>query len=128
MSDLIGLKRVAVRSAAILTSSYVAGTVLTDCEKFNGIYLNYDFTIGSLTDAQIKIEVSMDGTNYYQLVSDSIAAGVNTVDGLVYKLAGTLKGSTTPVQITTKYVKISAIGTGTVTNSSLAIDAVLIKV
>ena len=114
-----------VRSAAILTTSYVAGTVLTDCQKFNALILNIDFTKGSLTDAQIKIEVSTDGTTYRQLLSDSISAGVNSVAGLVYKLTANTAGSTTPLTIATKYIKISAIGTGTVTSSSLAIEAVL---
>ncbi len=114
-----------VRSAAILTTSYVAGTVLEDCQKFNALILNIDFTKGSLTDCQIKIEVSTDGTTYRQLLSDSIAAGVNSVAGLVYKLTANTAGSTTPLTIATKYIKISAIGTGTVTGSSLAIDAVL---
>jgi hypothetical protein len=128
MADLIGFKNTTVRAAAILTTGYVAGTVLEGCEKFNVLSLNYDFTVGSLTDCQIKVEVSTNGTDYYQLVSDSITAGVNTVAGLVYKLTGTLKGATTPLSINTKYIKISAIGTGTVTDSSLKIDAILGKV
>lgn len=114
-----------VRSAAILTDAYVAGTVLENCEKYNSLILNIAFTKGSLTDCQIKVEVSKDGTNYYQLMSDSVTAGVNSPAALVYKFTANMTGSTTPISILTKYIKISAIGTGTVTNSSLAIDAVL---
>ena len=117
-----------VRSAAILTSSYVAGTVLEGCEKFNALSLLVDFTIGSLTDCQIKVEVSADGTNYYNLFSDSVSSGVNTLSNLIYKLGATAKGSTTPVAINNKYIKISAIGTGTATSSSLAITAILGKI
>lgn len=126
--DLIGIKNVPVRAAAILTDAYVAGTVIENAQKFNQLILNVDFTVGSLTDCQIKVEVSMDGTNYYQLLSDSLSAGVNSVAGLVYKFASNTKGSTTPLTINTKYIKISAIGTGTVTGSSLKIDAVLGRV
>lgn len=114
-----------VRSAAILTSSYVAGTVLENCQKFNALILNIDFTKGSLTDCQIKIETSTDGTTYRQLHSDSITAGVNSPAALVYKFAADAACSTTPLVIATKYIKISAIGTGTATSSSLAIEAVL---
>ena len=128
MPDLIGLKNVTVRSAAILTDAYVAGTVLEDCQVFNALSLNIAFTKGSLTDCQIKVEGSIDGTNYYQLLTDSISSGVNTLSGLVYKLGATVNGSTTPLAINTKYIKISAIGTGTVTSSSLTINAVLGKI
>lgn len=118
-----------VRSAAILTNSYVAGDVLEGCEKYNALSLLIDFTKGSLTDAQIKVEVSDNGTNYYTMLADFVSAGVNTVAGLVYKLtAATVSGSTTPLAINNKYIKISAIGTGTVTGSSLAIKAVLGKI
>jgi hypothetical protein len=126
--DLIGFKNNVVRSAAILTSSYVAGTVLDNCQGFNQMVINYDFTIGSLTDAQIKVEVSTDGTNYYELMLNGLSAGVNTVVPTVYKLSATRKGSIEPLSIATKYIKVSAIGTGTATSSSLAIDVVLSKV
>lgn len=114
-----------VRAAAILTTGYVAGTVLENCQKFNALILNIDFTKGSLTDTQIKIEISTDGTVYRQLHSDSISAGVNSPAALVYKFTANAACSTTPISIATKYIKISAIGTGTVTSSSLAIEAVL---
>jgi len=128
MTDLIGLKNNSIRAAAILTNAYVAGTILENCQKFNTLYINYDFTIGSLTNCQIKVEVSIDGTNYYELMSDSISSGVDTLSSLVYLLNATKKGSTTPLAIATKYIKISAVGTGTVTSSSLKLDAVLAKV
>lgn len=117
-----------VRSAAILTNAYVAGTVLENCQNYNAMSLNISFTKGSLTDAQIKVEVSADGTTYHQLYSDSIAAGVNSPAALVYKFTANAACSTTPVNLSTKYIKISAIGTGTVTTSSLAITAVLSEI
>ena len=117
-----------VRADAILTNAYVAGTVLENAQTSNVMTINYNFTKGSLTDAQIKVEVSTDGSTYYHLQSDSISAGVNTLAPLVYKLAATSVGSTTPLTINTKYIKISAIGTGTVTSSSLAINVVLGKI
>lgn len=127
MSDLLAFKSTTVRAAAILTNAYVAGTVLEDCQSFNSLVINYDFTVGSLTDCHFKIETSTDGTNYYPLMSDSISAGVDTLAPLLYKITATGKGSTTPLTINTKYVKVSAIGTGTVTTSSLKLDVVLGK-
>jgi len=45
-----------VRSAAILTTSYVAGTVIKDVEKFNQLIIYIDFTKGSLTSLELKVE------------------------------------------------------------------------
>lgn len=117
-----------IRSAAILTNSYVAGEVLENCQKYNALSLLIDFTKGSLTDCQIKVETSSDGTNYYTLLADSVSAGVNSIASLIYKMTANTAGSTTPLAINNKYIKISAIGTGTVTGSSLAIKAVLGKI
>lgn len=114
-----------VRAAAILTNSYVAGTVLENCQNYNSLSLNIAFTKGSLTDCQIKIEVSKDGTNYLPLTVDAFTAGVNSPVSLIYKFTADASVSTNQLPILTKYIKISAIGTGTVTSSSLAIDAVL---
>jgi Rps23 Pro-64 3,4-dihydroxylase Tpa1-like proline 4-hydroxylase len=117
-----------VRPAAILTDAYVAGTVLENCEKYNSISLLIDFTKGSLTDTQIKIEVSADGTNYYQIHDDSITTGVNSPVALVYKFTADADCATLPITISSKYIKISSIGTGTITSSSLAITAVLSEI
>lgn len=113
-----------VRSAAILTNSYVAGNVIDNANSYNTMQLFVDFTVGSLTDCQIKIEFSIDGTDYYQHSYDSIAAGVNSITPSVIKLTATGKPVYT-LPINANYIKISAIGTGTVTTSSLKITAVL---
>lgn len=113
-----------VRSAAALTTSYVAGTVIENAYKFNTLSLEIAFTKGSLTSASIKVEVSEDGTNYYQLSSDSISSGVNSLQPLTYFLNANAAYSTTPLSINAKFIKISAIGVGTVTGSSMAIRAV----
>ena len=52
-----------VRDKAILTTSYVAGTLLdgptgTGLDCYNQLILDIDFTIGSLTTAEVKIEFS----------------------------------------------------------------------
>lgn len=117
-----------VREAAILTNTYVAGTVLENCQNYNSFSLNIAFTKGSLTDAQIKIEVSADGVNYYQLYTDSVTSGVNSPVALVYKFTADASCSTNLIYLSSKYIKISAIGTGTVTGSSLAINAVLSEI
>lgn len=117
-----------IRSAAILTTGYVAGTVLnysnSNPSKANQLIIYAKFTIGSLTDCQIKVEFSHDGTNYYQETFSSISSGTDTLSLGVHKMTAT-GNYRIAIPIKDNYIKISAIGTGTVTSSSLAIDAII---
>lgn len=124
MRDL-DYKVVNVRSAAILTTGYVAGDVINEVQGKNTLGLLIDFTKGSLTSAEIKVEVSIDGTNYFQLTSGTVAeTGIETLKPHVITIADTGKHSYS-LPIKARFIKISSKGTGTVTNSSLAIRAVL---
>ena len=113
-----------VRAAAILTNGVVAGTVLEDCHLLNQLVILADFTLGSLTTADIIVEYSDDGTNFYQEVMSSLSAGVDTVTSLVHRLSASGKRAIA-IPIKSRFVRISAIGNGTVTSSSLKIDAIL---
>lgn len=134
-----------VRAAAILTTGYVAGTVIgvasssssqqplsDDPSGWNHLALECDFTIGSLADVLIKIEFSDDNTNFYQISVGANSSGTITESQGVYKLTATGKYYIDVNKdffggggFKTRYIKISAQGEGTVTNSSLAITAVL---
>ena len=111
-----------VRSSAILTTSYVAGTVIDTEGIRNQLVIYADFTIGSLTDAQIKVEFSRDGDTYYQETFSSTSAGTDTLSLGVHKMAATGKYRIA-LDLMDRYVKISSIGTGTTTGSLLAISA-----
>lgn len=113
-----------VRSAAILTGSYVAGTVLDSTHQYNQLVLYVDFTIGSLTSLQVKVEFSADGTAYYQETVATFSAGTSTAVVNEYSMAATGKYRIA-IPVSDRYVKVSAKGTGTATASSCAIDAVL---
>lgn len=113
-----------VRDAAILTNSYVAGTVLSETNVYNQLILLVDFTIGSLTSLQIKVETSNDGTTYYQETALSTSGGTTTATVNEYSFSATGKYRI-PIEINDRYIKISAKGTGTVTSSSCAITASL---
>ncbi len=135
-------KTFSVRSAAILTNSYVAGTVIgpapianpagalpvsspgIELTSENQIVVLVKFTIGSLTDARIKLEFSNDGSTYYQETFATISTGTETdyLGEHVFTASGNYR---IPVQLKDKYLKISAIGTGTLTSSSMTIDTVI---
>lgn len=61
-----------VRSSAILTTSYVDGTVISDVHFQNQLNLYVDFTKGSLTSAEIK--VSFAASRKYTLTYDNQSA------------------------------------------------------
>lgn len=118
---------VRIRSAAILTNAYVAGTILKDCSGYDQLTLYVDFTIGSLTDLQVKVEFSVDGgTTYAQETFSSISTTTDTLSLGIHKMAGS-GVFTINVPVQGDWIKVSAIGTGTVTNSSCAITGVLSK-
>lgn len=141
MSNQIYVPR-SVRSSAVLTNSYVAGTVLgvpivasniaDQVNEFNHLALQISFTIGSLTDARIKVEVSDDNVTFYQTIIGSVSGATNTISQMEFVLTATgnyllnvNSENFTGAGFKTKYIKISAKGTGTVTNSLMAITAVV---
>lgn len=122
-----------VRASAILTGAYVAGNVIgptssgvykLDCGNFNQLKLILDFTIGSLDSCDVKVEFSEDGTTYTQYTGKSYAAGVETLTLTASRMTATGKYDYL-IPISTKFIKVSALGNGTATSSLLAIDAVL---
>lgn len=118
-----------IRSAAILTTSYVAGNVIgtsagEDTYLLNQLVLYVDFTIGSLTTAEIKIEFSKDNTNWYQSTSTSFSSGTGATSLGLYQLSATGKYRIA-LPTMDRYIRISAKGTGTVTGSSMAILALI---
>lgn len=57
---MIDIQTTDVRTSAILTTSYVAGTILESRQSHNQIIVDIDFTIGSLTSAEVKIDYAND--------------------------------------------------------------------
>jgi len=117
-----------IRAAAILTGSYFAGTVLdfknANPALRNQLNLLVQFTIGSLTTAEIKVEYSHDGTTYFQETFESISSGISTTTLGVYQLSAT-GNYVISIPIKFSYIKVSAKGTGTATGSSMTIQGIV---
>lgn len=120
-----------IRAAAILTGSHVAGTSISPLAgaglnpaNHNQLQLLVDFTIGSLTTGEVKVEFSHDGTNWYQDTFLSIDAATATASAGVYQFASTGKYILN-IPIKCAHIRISAKGNGTATGSSMAILAIL---
>jgi hypothetical protein len=113
-----------VRSAAILTNSYVAGTVLNNLKSQDKLVVLADFTKGSLTSAEIKIEYSIDGTTWFQESTKTVSGGVITEALAEHTMAATGLYYI-PLDMKAQYARISVKGTGTVTASSMAIKVIV---
>lgn len=122
-----------VRAAAILTGTYVAakvyeegvgGSKVLDCTQYDQLQVLVDFTIGSLTSLEIKVEYSTDDTTYWQQTFTTVSAGESTASLGNYKMTATGK-YVLEIPILARYIQISAKGTGTVTSSSVTVNAIL---
>lgn len=113
-----------VRSSAVLTTSYVAGTVLEEIHNYNQLVLLVDFTIGSLTSVELKVEYSYDGTTYVQDSNSAVSGGTTTVTSNEYTKT-TTGGFIVKLPILYRYARVSVKGTGTVTSSLCAVTALL---
>ena len=75
-----------VRASLIMTTSYVVANLtdpentdnLKDISDLNQIIVIPKLTFGSLTSAEVKIEFSSDGTNWYQETSSAVSSGTVT--------------------------------------------------
>jgi hypothetical protein len=98
-------KSLAARASAVLTTGEVAATRLdlNNAAVASNILVDIDFTLGMLTNVILKAYVSQDGSTYRQLREGAGATQYSV----------TLTASSTDC--------ITAQGTGTVTNSLLAL-------
>lgn len=113
-----------VRTSAVLTGSYVAGTVLKVAAQFNELVLYCLYTKGSLDSLQIKVESSLDGTNWVQETNVAISGATGTMNVGEFSTTDNANFKIT-IPMTANQVRVSAKGTGTVTSSLLQIDAML---
>jgi len=116
--------RKTIRTAAILTNSYVAGTTIEQARQYSQIVLLVSFTIGSLTSAELKVEFSPDNTTFYQETFEALSGGTGTLSLGEHTMAAT-GNYRIAIPARDNFVKISAKGTGTVTSSTITIEAVV---
>ena len=113
-----------IRDSAILTTSYVASTIISDAANYNELALYCYYTKGSLTSLEILIESSIDGVNYVPETNMSVSAGTVTLNEAAFTTTedGNLKIT---IPMSAHFIRISAKGTGTVTNSLLGLESFL---
>lgn len=117
-----------VRSAAILTTSYVGTTALQSDGGHNQAVFLIDFTIGSLTDVLVKAQMSADGSTWF----DAPIKGSGTTSGSEYQQplladVGKIAATGTYVyqvpMLGLPYCRLALKGEGTTTSSSATVYA-----
>src|SRR6266478_6473822 len=102
-----------VRSAAILTNSYVAGTVIGAEDgagdyphNGNQLIVYVDVTLGSLASVQVKLEFSHENSSYFQEGFSSISGATDTMNlgEHSFSVSGKYRLA---IPIKDKYIKIS---------------------
>lgn len=122
---------IALRTSSILTTSFVACPVIglevgdrDQVELSSQLNLFVSFTKGSLTNVIIKVEFSLDGLNFFQESFEAISAGDSTVTA-GQRLLVASADVMIPVEFKASFIRVSAKGTGTVTDSLLSITGLV---
>lgn len=113
-----------VRASTVLTTSYVAGNVFS-CDEHNTLGILVQFTKGSLTSLEVKVEASIDGgVTYGQQTTETATSGSIAVAlaERTFTASGNYWIVINPIKADT--IKISVKGTGTVTDSLAAVSAI----
>lgn len=112
-----------VRASTVLTGSYVPGTIFS-ADEHNTLGILVEFTKGQLDSVEIKVEASIDGGVTYGQQTVEVATG-GSIDVTLAERAFDATGNywvvITPIKADT--IRISAKGTGIVTESLLKITA-----
>lgn len=115
-----------IRESSILTTSYVACELVEDLSGYNQLSLAVDFTKGSLTSAQIKLEYFVAG-KWAQEVASAVSSGISTDTLLEHTITATgVYNLLIPIKCSK--IRVSAKGTGTVTDSLMAVSTVVAQV
>jgi hypothetical protein len=112
-----------VLAAQILTNSYVASSAVDLKIKYNKLIVLLNITLGSLTSVQYKLEFSPDGTNWYQETASAVS-GTTSTDSLLEHSVSATGNYRLVLNMFDRYVRVSVKGTGTVTSSSITVNAI----
>lgn len=115
-----------LRTTAALTNSYVVFKTFSTgdeqglCNRATHFFVGWNYTKGSSSSMEMKIEFSMDGTNWFEDRSEVITAGAGVLSAhYISDSTAGLGKYTFPVD--SPYIRLSAKCTGAVTSSDLIV-------
>ena len=120
---IFGSQSALVQTGETLTNSYTGvGAVVSPTIRAEGVYaiaIDLTYAMGAAetsNTAEVKIEGSHDGTNWYQFVNDATSSGVSTIDLREFKLNGEGSYHLPIIDVFTNYLRLSAKETGVSSN------------
>jgi len=113
-----------IRAASVVTSGYVAATVIEDAHLLNQLVLLAQWTKVAATSLFLKVEYSNDKVTWYQESFSSVSGGVDTIT-LGYHVLDATGNYAIPIATKYKFIRISAQGNGNLTNTVLALEAIV---
>ena len=118
-----------IRAAAVLTTSYVVGTRLTnDIWRYNQLIVLVQLTLGSLSSAEVRVEASLDDSTWFKLPLTFPQTQTQLIVNPGEYTMTSSDNYAIAIPIAYNFIRISAKGTGTVTDSTMTIDAILAKI
>jgi hypothetical protein len=123
-----------IRTATLPTTSYVYATIDTTggqtyqtCARFNTLVLDIAFVKESATSFEILVEGSMDGTTYYPYTVGTFASSIDDVEKDVLTLTCSKYAASDsvsiPIQVNHSFLRVGVKGTGTLTDTTVAVSA-----
>lgn len=121
--SVFGSKSGTTRTAVTLTATYTDNTKTITTGGMAKLDLSFVYTTGTAETNNVinlKVETSSDGTNFYQLVNESVSSGTSTLTQREFQLTGasaaTAYSFSLPLDVQDKYMKFSVKETGVATN------------
>jgi len=132
-STFIGTKSGTTRTSVALPTSYNTTATKTFSTKgFSAMVLDVLYTVGTAetnNSVEIKVEDSLDGTNFYRLTNESSSAGTSTLTAREFTFVGASAGAyafSYRLDITYPFIKISCKESGVAANAgTVYIEGVL---
>ncbi len=129
----IGTKSGTTITAHALTNVYTGSTATKYVSGFSEMTIDVQYITGAAetnNSIDIKIEHSVDGTNFYQLTNEAASAGVSTLTARNFNFVGASAATTYAfsyrLDISYKYIRVSAQEEGVAANAgTVFIEGVL---
>ncbi len=119
-------KTTVIRSAAALTTAYVA-TAVRQIDDYNQLVLLVMYTKGSSTEMRLKVEFSENKTDFYQETTANVT-GTTVKHEIFYRWMDASGNYPIKIEILAKWYKVSAIAITSGTSTSCTITEVKGKV
>ena len=132
MSDIADYKRHTVRSATLPTTSYVNGDVIKNIGLRSKVTFEISITKASADSFEFQFLCGDNEAALSAPTAEAVSSGVATLKKKTYTiavadLATTDKILIGPIEYVGQHLTLATKGTGTLTNTSVAVDALVAR-